>query len=288
LAASDSSAAPRPAGSTWLRRFRALLVVPIAAAACAPKSVHLPGGPSTPLADPSPVINEALGHCTDLRSLTIEIGLSGTVGRTRLRGRLHAGFAAPSAIRLEAVAPFGAPFFILAGSDAKATLLLSRDDRVLVDANPAAILEALTGLELSPADLRAWLAGCPAAALDVRSARSYGPDWTAIDTGLRRVAWLHRTDRWRLAAATDDSLSVEFANHEGVQPTRVTLRRAAGGTSPGVDARLAVSQVEVNVKLPSEAFAVNVPSTAVPITIEELRSSGPLRESGRKDGERPP
>jgi outer membrane biogenesis lipoprotein LolB len=255
-----------------------LLAVPlVAAGACAPKSLQLPGGTSTPLADPAPIVNEALAHCTHLQSLTLEISLSGKVGRTRLRGRLHAGFAAPSAIRLEAVAPFGAPFFILAGSDAKATLLLSRDDRVLTDANPAAVVEALTGLDLSPADLRAWLAGCPAAALDVRSARSYGPEWIALDTGPRRVAWLRRTDRWRLVAVTDEALSVEFADHEGVQPTRVRIRRGATDTSPGVDARLALSQVEVNVKLPSEAFAVNVPPTAAPITIEELRSSGPLR-----------
>jgi outer membrane biogenesis lipoprotein LolB len=286
LAASGSSDASVAARRTWLWQSHALLLLLLPlVTGCAPKSLQLPGGASTPLADPSPVIHEALGHCTNLRSLTLEIGLSGKVGRTRLRGRLQAGFAAPSAIRLEAVAPFGAPFFILAGSESKATLLLPRDDRVLADARPAAVLEALTGLDLSPADLRAWLAGCPAAPLDVQAARSYG-DWVAIDIGPGRVAWLHRTDRWRLVATSDDGLSVEFADPEGVQPTRVRIRRAPTDTSARVDARLALSQVEINVTLPSEAFAVSVPPTATPITLEDLRSSGPLREAG-KDGERP-
>ncbi len=288
MAASGRSDASRVARLTPLRRPHALLLLLLPlVTGCAPKSLELPGGGSTPLADPSPVIHEALAHCTNLQSLTLEIGLSGKVGRTRLRGRLQAGFAAPDAIRLEAVAPFGAPFFILAGSEAKATLLLPRDDRVLVDARPAAVLEALAGLDLSPADLRAWLAGCPAAALNVQAARSFGDDWVAIDIGPRRVAWLHRTDRWRLAAMAEDGLSVELANHEGVQPTRVRIRRVATGTSSEVDARLAVSQVEMNVTLPSEAFAVKVPSTATPITLEDLRSSGPLRDAGGKDGERP-
>jgi outer membrane biogenesis lipoprotein LolB len=278
LAASGSSDASVAARRTCLRQSHTLLLLLLPlVTGCAPKSLQLPGGASTPLADPSPVIHEALGHCTNLQSLTLEIGLSGKVGLTRLRGRLQAGFAAPGAIRLEAVAPFGAPFFILAGSESKATLFLPRDDRVLADARPAAVLEALTGLELSPADLRAWLAGCPAAPLDVQAARSYGADWVAIDIGPGRVAWVHRTDRWRLAATSDDGLSVEFADHEGVQPTRVRIRRAATDTSSGVDARLALSQVEVNVTLPSEAFAVGVPPTATPITLEDLRSSGPLR-----------
>jgi outer membrane biogenesis lipoprotein LolB len=248
-------------------------------AACAPKTLKLPDGPSTPLDDPSAIVQEAFGHCGALRSLTLEIGLSGKVGTIRLRGRLQAGFRAPDAIRLEAVAPFGAPFFILAGSDGKATLLLPRDDRVLTDAKPAAVIDALAGLDLSPADLRAWLAGCPGPAIDVKGARAYGRQWAAIDTADGRVAWVRRMDRWRLAAATADRLSIEFADHVGTQPQRVRIRTDAIASAPAVDARLALSQVETNVELSAAAFTVNVPQKAVPITLEELRASGPLRET---------
>jgi outer membrane biogenesis lipoprotein LolB len=260
-------------------RLDVMLCLLCVATACAPKALKLPGGPSTPLDDPSAIVQQAFGHCGAVRSLTIEIGLSGKVGTTRLRGRLHAGFRAPDAIRLEAVAPFGAPFFILAGSDDKATLLLPRDDRLLTDAKPAAVIDALTGLNVSPADLRAWLVGCPGPTIDVKSARAYGEQWAAIDMADGRVAWVQRADRWRLAAATAGRLSIEFADHVGTQPQRVRIRTDATGSAPAVDARLAVSQVETNVELPAAAFTVNVPPNAVPITVEELRASGPLRDS---------
>ena len=65
----------------------------------------------------------------------------------------------------------------------------------------------------------------------------------------------------------------------GTQPQRVRIRTDATGSAPAVDARLAVSQVETNVELPAAAFTVNVPPNAVPITVEELRASGPLRDS---------
>jgi Outer membrane lipoprotein LolB len=263
---------------TWLSRLGIILCATGAAAACAPKTLKLPDGPSTPLADPSAIVQEAFGHCARVHLLTLEIGLSGKVGTTRLRGRLQAGFRAPDAIRLEAVAPFGAPFFILAGSDDKATLLLPRDERVLTGAKPSAVIQALTGLDLSPADLRAWLVGCPAPTLDVKGARAFGEQWAAIDMAGGRVAFVRRTDRWRLAGETTGQLSIEFVDHAGVQPQRVRIRHDATGATPAVDARLALSQVETNVDLPEAAFTVNVPQNAVPITVEELRSAGPLRE----------
>ena len=67
-------------------------------------------------------------------TLTAELRLSGRAGDEKLRGTLHAGFAAPASLRVEALAPFGQPFFILAGRDNRATLLLPREDRVLRDA----------------------------------------------------------------------------------------------------------------------------------------------------------
>jgi outer membrane lipoprotein-sorting protein len=42
------------------------------------------------------------------------------------------------------------------------------------------------------------------------------------------------------------------------------------------DLRLELSQVELNAKLPTAAFEVKVPPSADPITIQELRRSGPL------------
>jgi outer membrane biogenesis lipoprotein LolB len=251
----------------------------VLAAGCAPKTLTLPNGPSTPITDPSPIVHEAVEHCEHVRSLTLEIGLSGKVGTTKLRGRLQAGFRAPDAIRLEAVAPFGAPFFILAGSDDKATLVLPRDQRVLSGAKPGSVIDALTGLDVSPADLRAWLVGCVAPAADVKGARAFGDAWVAIDMSDGSVAWAQRTDQWRLAAATSGALSIEFHDYIGTQPQRIRIRQDATASRLAVDARLALSQVETNVELPEAAFTVNVPSNAVPLTVEELRQAGPLRDT---------
>src|SRR5262249_25621396 len=99
-----------------LAALTAAAVVVLAVGCGPPPSLTLPSGPSTTLADAQAVLHDALGHCAGLHSITAELGLSGRAGSTKLRGRLQAGFAEPSQLRLEAVAPFGAPFFVVAGS----------------------------------------------------------------------------------------------------------------------------------------------------------------------------
>lgn len=71
-----------------------------------------------------------------------------------MRGRILTGLESGGAVRLEAPAPFGAPFFILAGRDEKATLVLPRERRVIKDVAVSAVLERLTGLALGADDLR--------------------------------------------------------------------------------------------------------------------------------------
>ena len=162
-------------------RSRGVAVFALLLSSCAPKPLTLPTGASTPLSDHSPFV-EALDHCDQVTTVTAEIGLSGKAGSQRLRGTLHTGFAPPESLRLEAVAPFGGPFFLLAGTGGRATLLLPREDRVLRDASASAILEALAGLDQAPSDLRAWIAGCPGGDRhDPQSPRSYGADWAAAD-----------------------------------------------------------------------------------------------------------
>jgi hypothetical protein len=223
------------------------------------------------------MVTEALGPCATLASITAELGLSGRVGTAKLRGRLQAGFATPDRIRLEAVAPFGAPFFIVAGEGGRATMWLPRDARVLRDAAPSAILDALAGLAVDPDHLGAWLAGCPAPRFRAQGAQSYGTDWVKVnDDG--RTAWLRRTGVWRLVRTDDERLHIEFADHRGTVPGRIRIQRDAVSGGPPLDVRLAVSQVETNVTLPDTAFHVDVPSDATPMTLDELRASGPLRE----------
>ena len=79
------------------------------------------------------------------------------------------------------------------------------------------------------------------------------------------------------------------------------IRRAATASAAALDVRLALRQVERGVELADAAFAIDVPSGAVPITIEELRGvrgrcGTPRRDSDmrltiprlRQDQPRPP
>jgi len=67
----------------------------------------------------------------------------------KLRGRIDAGFAAPDRARLEGVPPFGKKVFILVANEGKGTLVLPRDERVLRDAPPDQIVEALAGVPIA-------------------------------------------------------------------------------------------------------------------------------------------
>ncbi len=150
---------------------------------------------------------------------------------------------------------------------------------------PSEILGALAGLDQSPSDLRAWIAGCPEATGQARNLRSYGADWAAADSESGRTIWIHRVPvsragarSWRLVAVKAGPLTVEFAEHTGTQPGRLRIRRAETAGVAALDVRLALRQVERGVELADAAFAIDVPADAVPITIEELRQSGPLRD----------
>jgi hypothetical protein len=271
------SAAGRATSARPIAALGALLAVLLTG--CAPKRLALPTGAGTPLPDATSILAEALGHCAALRTLTAEIGLSGRAGGQRLRVRLIAVLAAPDAIRLEAVTPIGPPMFILASAGRETTLLLPRDDRVLTGEPPSAILEALAGIRVAPAALRRLLAGCAAGEIDGHDARAVGADWVLAGTADRGTAYFRRVNaRWRLTAVRSPALDAELGAGAGPQPSYVRLRSPQDDGHAAFDLTLRLSQVEVNADVPDEAFTVRVPAGAAPITLEELRQSGPLRD----------
>jgi hypothetical protein len=134
-----------------------LAVAVVAAVSCATRLPPRPAGTATPAPDAIASFDQATAHCTGLRTLTMELGLSGRAGAESLRGKVITGLQRGGAARLEGVAPFGAPMFILAARGEQATLLLPRDRRVLTSTSVSAVIEHLTGLRLSADDLLpAW------------------------------------------------------------------------------------------------------------------------------------
>jgi hypothetical protein len=246
--------------------------------------MKLPSGAGTPTSDGAEALSEATAACRAVSTITAVIAVSGSVGGHALRVKLLAGLAAPALARLEAVAPFGQPLFIFVARDGDATLLLPRDDRVLEHGRPEAVLEAIAAVPLDAEGLRAVLTGC-AAAPDAAGARQLGDDWRVVPDGERDL-YLHRDSRvagWRLVAAVHRESSTpawraEYGGFNAAVPPNGLARtvRLASVGSNRFDLRLVLSQVEINAKLDEDAFNPQIPPTATPITLSELRTAGPL------------
>ncbi len=201
------------------------------------------------------------------------LGISGRAGR-RLRAKIDAGFEAPAKVRLELPAP-GKPFFIFVAHGDAATLLLPRDSRVLRNAPPAATLEALAGVRLDPNELRTIVSGCGIGGDQAKTARAFGAGLVAVDAG-DATTWLQQVDgAWRIMASTRGPIDVRYADFAGGRPSTIRLR-----TSPQdgrtTDLTIRLSQVDVNETLEAAVFQVEIPADAVPLTLDELRKSGPL------------
>jgi outer membrane lipoprotein-sorting protein len=240
---------------------------------CAPKAPTLPSGAGVPFPGFASAYAQATDGCAGVRTLTAVMSLSGRAGKLKLRGRIDAGLEAPDRIVLEVVAPFGKPFFVLAASGSQSTLVLPRDGRFLTGAPPEAIVDAITGVALDPSELRMVLAGCGMPGGDAASGQSFDGGWASVDTG-GTTTWLRQIDgRWRVAAATRESIAVHYSDFGASRPSTVRLRVSV---ADGADLTLRLSDVDVNVPLDPAVYSLDIPRDATPITLEELRRSGPL------------
>lgn len=253
---------------------------------CGAPLMKLPSGPGAPAPDAADLLARATSTCRGVRTITAEIAVSGSVGGRRTRGRLSAGLAAPSSARLEAVAPFGQPFFIFAATGNDATLLLPRDRRVLEHGAPDAVLEAIAGVPFGAEELRTTLTACPTRAADATGARRLGDRWRAVPIDADREVYLHRdgpSAAWRLVAAVrraagpERGWRVEYRDFQNDLPRTVRVTSESAGPS-GFDLRLALSQIETNVPLESDVFRIQIPESTTAISLSELRQSGPLVE----------
>ena len=256
----------------------------LAAAACGPTRLTLPTDAGSPLSNLADVHAQVSRACRGVRTFTAELALSGHAGRTRLRGRVVAGFERPASMRLEGVAPFGPPAFILVSRGGEATLLLPRDERVLAGASPQDVLGALTGVALAPADLHAILTGCVVPDPAPRGGRVHANGMASIDLDGGAVLYLARVNgTWQPRAAQRQGWDVQYANWQGDFPRTVTLRSMASGLD--VELSAAVSQLEANVPLEAAAFVVDVPASTKRLTLDELREAGPLRDASPAGGQ---
>lgn len=248
----------------------------IALSACAARVPPRPSGPETPDPPAIEAFNQATKQCAGMRTLTSEVRLSGRAGGERLGGTLHIGLAAPADLRVEALAPIGQPFFILAGRDNRATLFLTRDNRVLRDAPVDAVLERLTGLALTATDLRLLLTGCLSVPANPSNGRAFNSGWRAVTLASGTIAYLRNIDGIPAVVAADQgNWRVDYAMHHNGWPRQVRIRSVSGD----VDMTAALGEFEMNTELEPRVFEVTVPADAAPLTLDHLRSVVPLRAS---------
>ena len=216
--------------------------------------------------------------CRAVSTFTSEISFGGSVGGRRVRGRLLAGLAVPASARLEAVAPFGQPLFFFVARDEETTLLLPQDNRVIEHGASADVLDAVAGVPLGAADLRIALTACTTAS-NSSSARQLGDNWRVVSDGPGEI-YLHRDAHapWRLVAAVrrvagHATWRAEYRDFVEGLPRTVRL---ASVDEARFDLRLTLSQVAINEPLDAAAFTLRIPAGAVPITLDELKRSGPL------------
>lgn len=263
--------AKRDARSAW----PILGLLTLTAACATPKPPSFPSGPGAPFPDFASAYAQATDSCSRITTLTASMALSGKAGRTKLRGRIDGGFAAPARVRLEGIAPFGRPVFILTATGDKGTLVLPRDERVLADAPPEAIVEALAGVALTPDALRRVVSGCGLASGDPTRGELHGTDVASIGVG-EGSAYLRRAgDAWQMAGAARDTLTVSYSDYTNGRPSTVRLV-SQSGDRVAADLTLRLSQVEINTPLDAKVFAPDIPERAAPLTLDDLRSAGPL------------
>jgi hypothetical protein len=245
---------------------------------CAARRVTLPTDTGTPLPEVDRVLGDVTSACAGVRTLTAELALAGRVAGERVRGRVIAGLARPLAVRLEGVAPFGPPAFILAAHDQEAVLLLPRDRRLVRETSVARLLDALVGLALEADDLRAILTGCVVPAPRPLRGVLHQGGWASIALEEGATLYLRRQgSQWIPRAASRDQWQIEYGGWQGGLPRSVRLTSEAQAPTP-VDLTVAITQLATNIDLPSSAFTVEVPGETEVMSLEDLRRQGSLRQ----------
>ena len=243
--------------------------------------MKLPSGPGSPAPDAADAFREATTACRAVSSISADIAASGSVAGQRLRGHLLAGLSAPASARLEAVAPVGQPLFILVAKGGDATLLLPRENHVLEHGPPPAVLEAVAGVRLDPAELRTALTGCAPDDAGPQG-RSLGSDWRVLSLGTTEV-YLRRdakVGRWQLVAAIHKPASGAWrADYRDFQDGLPRAMHFVSTDSKRFDLNLVLSQVALNESFGAEVFRVDIPRGTERITLDQLQNARPgLRE----------
>ena len=164
-------------------------------------------------------------------------------------------------MRLEGVAPFGPPAFVLAARPGRRCCCCRATSACCVIADARDVLGALSGVPLAPADLLAVLTGCVVPDPKPTAGRLHERGWASIDldeqghgvpaAGQRRMAGARGAPR----AVGDRGTDAVAGRPPPAGPPAVAGRARRRWTP-----RWRLSQIETNVDVPATAFTVEVPA----------------------------
>ena len=264
-----------------VRGFRALAFgVALLAVACTPArpGIELPDGAGVPLSDYAALWERVSGPCRGVRTMEFLLVLGGRTGDTTLRRtRMRAAADRSGSLRIEALAPFGAPVFVFVARGDAGTLLLPRERQVVRDARAADVLHALAGLALGPGDVHALLTGCLEPDPVATAARRHREGTVAVELQDGATAYLRDAgDGQVVVAGRRGNLTVEYTDHVRRLPRRFRIQ--VEGPRGGTDLTAGLSQVNLNTELHPAVFAVDVPAQYTPVTLAGLRGASPLEQ----------
>lgn len=249
-----------------------------ASSACATGALVRPAGTGTAIADASDAWSEASRGCAAIRQVQGTYRLSGRVGRRFSGVRLDVVADRQGRLAMDAVV-LGPPIFSLAGETDAAVLLLRQQGDVTVVRGPAAdIVEALIGVRLGPERLLAILSGCLSVNQEIRDAASFG-SVSRIALADGTAAFLERRGRWLVRAGDFDGVSIDYVRAADGRVRQVLIR--SSHSAAAVSLTLRVADVTVDGDVSASVFSLTVPPDAVPMSVADLRATGPLRGEGK-------
>jgi hypothetical protein len=248
------------------------------ASSCASVPFVPPVGPGEPAPDAAAAWAQATRACRGVASYKASLRVSGRIGGERLPTTIDiATGATPTGIRLEGRAA-NRNLFQLAGTSDEATLYLD-DGHRSATGRPEDLTDALMGVKLGPGRWLALLTGCVATPPDFISGARYGAD-LAVTTPSGRVFLALVNGVWRSAHGTFDGLVVTYRRFSSTLPDEWSLSSEAG-RDPSIGLSVSVDDMTTGGPIASSVFTLALPGNVTPMSLDELRQSGPLRRKGR-------
>ncbi len=257
-------------------RVLAGIALSFSVSACATVAFVRPVDVATPAPAESDALARANATCDSRQSYSGSLGLTGKLGTRRIPGLasavLYVVVTRDGQVGLEAQVS-SQRVFRLGGTAPRATLFLPADARVVVD-RADEIVDALIGVRLGPERLFGILGGCASAGVGPGIVERVG-EALRVRTSGATTFLLRTAGQWRPVAVDFDDLSVDYQEWKDGLPRRVLLRSRDRAGRPAA-LTLTVKSAELDAPIRVSAFQVNVPEGTLPMSIDELRSTGPL------------